>query len=476
MDELNSSFGQLSTGAAEWKPGGGGVTGHSSTTGLQSSDLKALSITEFVPGRAWTDVASSSGTFRACCFYIKQSVFAHPSVLCPAPLEQPFRETVEPAGPSSSDLPSFRALHSMGLPDDLWRHYRGLSLEAARQMDPSDARHKAVPLPYCNAFCLDDAEKSSTSRQSHRSSFFGYTSTTFQVISREDGHFYCLKRFDNVRSVSPKIAGAVSDRWASSVSVMQHPGIVPFYQCFVSQRAVFFVHHFVAGSRTLKERLRGPLAESVLWSCICQLVSAIRAIHEDHLAVRSLRLQNVLSSFDSVGRRLRLRINYVGVVDALEFEARKRVADLQQQDIRDLGFLILSLATGTEVTSNTDASSVGRVEGFLAQNYSPDLYNLAMTLVRRAPHPPSIADVGRTLAIQIMDEHDEAYRALDRMDSSLASEYESGRLLRLLLKLGFVNGRPEFGPNRRWSESGDCYVLTLFRDFGTFPLQPVLSN
>ena len=28
-----------------------------------------------------------------------------------------------------------------------------------------------------------------------------------------------------------------------------------------------------------------------------------------------------------------------------------------------------------------------------------------------------------------------------------------------------IQERPEFGPNRRWAQSGDCYVLTLFRDF-----------
>ena len=55
-----------------------------------------------------------------------------------------------------------------------------------------------------------------------------------------------------------------------------------------------------------------------------------------------------------------------------------------------------------------------------------------------------------------------------KMDEALASEYESGRGLRLLLKLGFVNERPEFGVDTRWSESGDCYVLKLFRDYGKY--------
>lgn len=383
----------------------------------------------------------------------------------------------------------------MGLPDELWRYYRGLSLAASRQMDPSDPRHRAVPLPYCNAYCLDDDHSLQQRRQQktqnqtqRRSSFFGYPSQTFCVTSRQDGHLYCLRRFDNVRTVSPKIAAAVSDRWTSIAAIQEHPGLVPVYQCFCAQRAVFFVHQYMPASRTLQERLltatnagssgssssHGSVvfSEAIIWSCVCQLVSAIRAVHTNQLAVRSLRLQYILS-VSQPQKRLRVRINCLGIVDALEFEARKHVSDLQQQDLRDLGYLILSMACGAEVTSADDMANVTRWEGLLAQNYSPELHNLAMTLirigdnVRGRPRPPSIMDVSRALALRCMDEQEQAYRSLDRTEQALSSEYESGRILRLLLKLGFINERPEFGPDRRWAQSGDCYVLTLFRDYGT---------
>lgn len=397
-----------------------------------------------------------------------------------------------PAGPSPPPTPiSFRALHSLGLSDDLYRYHRDLSMESTRQMDPADPQHKAVPLPYCNAFLLDDAAQQ---KRRGRSSF-GYPSATFQVTNREDGHLYCLKRFDNVRSVSPKIALAVSDRWSTARAVQEHPGIVPFYQCFVAQRAVFFVHQYIPGSRTLSERLLGPqqfggaghpLPETVLWSCIAQLVSVIRTIHGSNLAVRTIRLQHILSNqciFDSDGGgnaatgsgssgRLRLRLGSLGVVDTLEFEARKHVADLQMEDMRDLGRLILSLATATDVCAASTATDVcaetmNRCEQYLARNYSPELQSLTMTLIRRGPRPPSILEVSRAIASRIcFEEQDAVYRALDRTERALSSEYESGRALRLLLKLGFVNERPELGPNRRWAQSGDCYMLTLFRDYG----------
>jgi PAB-dependent poly(A)-specific ribonuclease subunit 3 len=156
----------------------------------------------------------------------------------------------------------------------------------------------------------------------------------------------------------------------------------------------------------------------------------------------------------------------LGIVDALEFEARKHVADLQVEDMRDLGRLILSLATGTEITGTTENATFVSCETFLSQNYSRDLHALAKALIRGRPRPPSILDVSQAMAQHCFDEQDATYKSYDRVERSLASEYESGRALRLLLKLAFINERPEYGPNRRWAHSGDCYVLALFRDYG----------
>ena len=55
---------------------------------------------------------------------------------------------------------------------------------------------------------LDDA----TARGGSRSSF-GYPTAVFRCLNQEDGNLYCLRRFDNVRSVSYKIATVVTDRW-----------------------------------------------------------------------------------------------------------------------------------------------------------------------------------------------------------------------------------------------------------------------
>lgn len=47
---------------------------------------------------------------------------------------------------------------------------------------------------------------------------------------------------------------------------------------------------------------------------------------------------------------------------------------------------------------------------------------------------------------------------------SMPSEYDNGRLLRLLLKLGTLNERPDRSGGE-WAETGERYILKLFRDY-----------
>lgn len=45
-------------------------------------------------------------------------------------------------------------------------------------------------------------------------------------------------------------------------------------------------------------------------------------------------------------------------------------------------------------------------------------------------------------------------------------ELENGRMFRLLVKLGFINERPEYEQSSSsWPETEDRHVLKLFRDF-----------
>ena len=470
------------------------------------------------------------------------------------PQPKPILETSVPRGsvPSTNTntftsnnpltQPQHKNIHSFGLPNHtLWSLYRSIAMDSTKEMEPHDARYKAIPPSFTNAMPLqqtpqDDTEN--TFSQTLRSSF-GYHNSIFKVTSQDDGKLYCLRRYDNVKGVNQKIAMTVTNAWSHSIVrdktqshsqlqggvtprskfVLDHPGLARFYKCFyvLQNRAVFFVHRYYPMSMTLKECLYGlgrgmggimdqevlnnqgfhPLDETTIWSYVTQLVSAIRAVHRGNLACRTLQMNHILVSPDAGSgvdenaqvqahggdinilrtNRVRLRINCVGVVDALEFEARRPIGELQIEDMRCLGRLIMSLATGTELQSDVTEETLSRCEGFLRQNYSQELHTLTMSLLAKSRpgrmglmivNPPTIDEVCRAVAEHAFDELDSANTTIDGMDDALGAEYESGRALRLLMKLAFINERPEFGVDPRWSESGDCYVLKLFRDFGKF--------
>ncbi len=46
----------------------------------------------------------------------------------------------------------------------------------------------------------------------------------------------------------------------------------------------------------------------------------------------------------------------------------------------------------------------------------------------------------------------------------LVQEVENGRLMRLLSKMGTISERPEFQLDPSWAETGDRYLLKLYRD------------
>ena len=86
--------------------------------------------------------------------------------------------------------------------------------------------------------------------------------------------------------------------------------------------------------------------------------------------------------------------------------------------------------------------------------------------------PPTIFDLCHHLSGPIIQELESASRYTDELESSLGLELENGRLLRLIVKMGWIAERSlesvvgvSESNGSQWSETGDRYPIKLFRDF-----------
>ena len=148
-------------------------------------------------------------------------------------------------------------------------------------------------------------------------------------------------------------------------------------------------------------------------------------------------------------------------MDVLEFETRKSVKELMQEDLSKLGLLILSIVSRVNIKSPVSAQA-DQARLLLKQRMPEDLNRLTEALLKTAI---GITDVCRFCSEHMMDELDMSNANVDSYHSNLRCEYENGRLMRLLLKLGFVNERPEYIASPQWGDTGDRHILRLFRDF-----------
>jgi len=212
------------------------------------------------------------------------------------------------------------------------------------------------------------------------------------------------------------------------------------------------------------QRPGGLMPERLIWSYIIQLSSVLRTIHGAGLACRVVDPSKILLCGNS-----RLRINGCGIFDVLGFDASNSptamVPHFQQEDLLSLGKLVLALACYSLQAVQRD--NIQQSIEFVSHHYSSDLKNLIMYLLSSPPpsHMKSINDIMPMIGARFYTQLDAAQLKCDVLEGELAKEMENGRLFRLITKLGIINERPEFQNDPSWSETGDRYLLKLFRDY-----------
>eukprot|EP00092_Neocalanus_flemingeri_P018699 GFUD01020252.1.p1 GENE.GFUD01020252.1~~GFUD01020252.1.p1 ORF type:complete len:676 (-),score=192.43 GFUD01020252.1:658-2685(-) len=336
----------------------------------------------------------------------------------------------------------------------------------------------------------------------HKSSTFGYVTTVYKAVNIKTGQHMCLRRIHGYRLVNTKCMGLV-DQWKK----MAHSNLVTLRQVFTSKsfgdHSMVFVYDFYPGSETLMSRhfsnpsqlaaslldpfngdgsrpytqtknnlLRqqaaalsntGLLPESLIWNYIIQLTSALRYIHGAGLACRTLDPTKILI----LGKN-RLLVNCGGIFDVLTYDPNSSnpmaaMAVYQQEDLVSLGRIVLALSCNSFIAIQRE--NLQQSMELVTSNYSTDLRNLIMYLLTNPQRVKSVNDLMPMIGARFYTALDTCIQRTDTLELELQRDIESARMFRLLTKLGTVVDRTELNMDTAWSETGDRYMLKLFRDY-----------
>ncbi|KAJ3869352.1 kinase-like domain-containing protein [Lentinula novae-zelandiae] len=326
-----------------------------------------------------------------------------------------------------------------------------------------------------------------TVSSSERKKFFNLDSVVYRAINSTDGIPYVLRRIENFRLMQQAAFNAI-EAW----SQIRHPNIVTVHEAFTTRTfndsSLVVVYSYYPNAQTLFEahmkstpsalpqhilngggrvllgqshslpQLSHGIPERVLWSYIVQIASAIKRVHEAGLAVRTIDATKILLT----GKN-RVRIGSCAVWDVLTYDQHLDMVALQHDDLQQFGRLIFALCC-----NNLQATTNGNFQKSLeiiSKTYSHDVKNIALFLISKNHPHKNISTVFEMISGRLLTELDDAFEGMDRLENEMLSELENARLVRLLCKFGFINERPEFARDSRWSETGDRYIIKLFRDY-----------
>nr|XP_056714405.1 PAN2-PAN3 deadenylation complex subunit PAN3 isoform X2 [Euleptes europaea] len=320
-------------------------------------------------------------------------------------------------------------------------------------------------------------------------SFFMADELRQELINR---HLITMAQIDQADMPSFRLVNTkcmvLVDMWKK----IQHSNIVTLREVFTTkafgEHSLVFAYDFHAGGETMMSRHfndpsadayftkrkwgqhdgplprqhAGLLPESLIWAYIVQLSSALRTIHTAGLACRVMDPTKIL-----VTGKTRLRVNCVGVFDVLTFDNSQNnplalMAQYQQADLISLGKVVLALACNS--LAGIQRENLQKAMELVTINYSSDLKNLILYLLTDQNRLRSVNDIMPMIGARFYTQLDAAQMRNDVIEEDLAKEVQNGRLFRLLAKLGTINERPEFQKDPAWSETGDRYLLKLFRD------------
>uniref|UniRef100_A0A8C9T2Y5 Poly(A) specific ribonuclease subunit PAN3 n=1 Tax=Scleropages formosus TaxID=113540 RepID=A0A8C9T2Y5_SCLFO len=316
------------------------------------------------------------------------------------------------------------------------------------QIDQSE--NPGVPSEVDNYHSLFPLEPLPPPNRIQKTSNFNYITSCYKAINSKDDLPYCLRRIH-----------------ALVFSYDFHAGAETMFSRHFSDATAdsYFTKRKWAGQHEPPppRQHAGLLPESLIWAYIVQLSSALRTIHTAGLACRVMDPTKIL-----ITGKTRLRVNCVGIFDVLTFDSNQAnplalMPQYQQADLILLGKVVLALACNS--LAGIQRENLQKAMELVSINYSSDLKNLILYLLTEQTRLRSVNDIMPMIGARFYTQLDASQMRNDVIEEDLAKEVQNGRLFRLLAKLGTITERPEFQKDPTWSETGDRYLLKLFRDY-----------
>ena len=134
---------------------------------------------------------------------------------------------------------------------------------------------------------------------------------------------------------------------------------------------------------------------------------------------------------------------------------------------RLLGRVVLSLATRLPL-EHVQRIGVQEALESIQPHYTNEVVNLIRMLLAGPPRQTSVYELCSFLTGRLVGQLDQTYAHADALENELAKQFNAGRMLRVVLKTSLVNGRPEMGMDRHWSETGPFISKTTYKNFLVF--------
>lgn len=346
------------------------------------------------------------------------------------------------------------------------RHHNYLCM---MQLDEETRVSMSIPATIQSYHCICPLENMGPSVQ-QPSRVVPVPTLAMKAIHHGDGAVYMLRRIDG-RHIVPtsELLDTCKDVVLKWSTVANHPNIVGLREAFVSEEmmetpSLYLSYDYYPGACSLEQLYIIPgengdlkvLTEDDVWSFLVQMTLALRAIHSAGLDVgpAAFHPSKVLVCTPN-----RIRFGFVGIAEILMGQSNTDMATAQLVDLTSLGSLLLTIACAAK----NEPPSLDVMISY----YSRELCHVIAGLIasQKGNGFKNWRNLAAALGPRLLDELDTNQQGIDIMNMEMCKEIENGRIARFLIKLNTVVERAQFLGDTRWAETGDRYLLKLFRDF-----------